>query len=99
MHSSLEPPRPEAAASTEADHRAPLSGRGRLLILPTLNEEEGLELTLRDLHRIPFRAREGFPTVAVIDGGSTDRTLEVGRRWEVTMLTQRSRGKGAAVRE
>jgi dolichol-phosphate hexosyltransferase len=75
--------------------------RGALavVILPTLNEEEGLARTLRDL---PFD-RFGEPghriQTLVIDGGSTDRTLEVAREWNIPVLHQTSRGKGGAMLE
>ncbi|MHB8352527.1 MAG: glycosyltransferase family 2 protein [Thermoplasmata archaeon] len=70
-----------------------------VVVLPTLNEELGLDRTLSDL---PF-GRFGdlnFPVEAVIvDGGSTDRTLEVARKWNIPVLQQTTRGKGAAVLE
>lgn len=70
-----------------------------LILLPTLNEEEGLEATLRELDRISFRSPQSPPTVAVIDGNSTDGTRSVAERWGVVCLAQRSKGKGAAIRE
>jgi dolichol-phosphate hexosyltransferase len=69
------------------------------IILPTLNEERGLERTLQD---IPFDrlAASGWRVrPLVVDGGSTDKTLEVATRWGVPILHQRSRGKGGAIRE
>lgn len=70
-----------------------------LILLPTLNEEAGLEATLRELDRVPFRAPQSPPAIAVIDGRSTDGTRAVAERWGVTWLAQRSKGKGAAIRE
>jgi dolichol-phosphate hexosyltransferase len=71
----------------------------RLVLLPTLNEEEGLAHTLSELQRVTFRPAEGAPSILVIDGGSTDRTLDVARYRRIPVVHQRSRGKGAAVRE
>jgi glycosyl transferase family 2 len=71
----------------------------RLLLLPTLNEEAGLERTLEDLRSVTFEPGRARPTLLVIDGRSRDRTVEVARRWGVEVLEQTTRGKGAAVRE
>jgi hypothetical protein len=76
-----------------------LRGADAVILLPTLNEEEGLPQTLRE---IPFEAIQRSRWDArpfIIDGGSTDRTLEVAADWNVPVVRQRSRGKGAAIRE
>jgi hypothetical protein len=76
-----------------------LSRTQALVVLPTLNEEHGLDRTLGEL---PF-GRLGDPNyhvqVMVIDGGSTDRTVAVARKWGVPVFRQRGSGKGAAVVE
>ncbi|HKS59208.1 MAG TPA: glycosyltransferase family 2 protein [Thermoplasmata archaeon] len=71
----------------------------RLVLLPTLNEEKGLEATLRELEKIPFRSPQTPPSVLVIDGHSTDGTRRVVESWGVPFLHQKTRGKGAAIRE
>jgi dolichol-phosphate mannosyltransferase len=75
--------------------------RGALavVLLPTLNEEKGLERTLLDLPIDRFRASGQKIQPLIIDGGSTDGTLDVARRWDLPVLRQTSRGKGAAVIE
>ncbi|HEV2520240.1 MAG TPA: glycosyltransferase family 2 protein [Thermoplasmata archaeon] len=73
--------------------------RQHLILLPTLNEEKGLEATLRELEHTQFRGPHSPPTIAVIDGPSTDGTREVARRRGVTVLLQVGKGKGAAMRE
>jgi hypothetical protein len=70
-----------------------------VVILPTLNEEEGLARTFESLRLDELRSRGWRVAPVVIDGGSTDRTLEVARAKGLAVLHQRSRGKGAAVRE
>ena len=78
----------------------PAAGKTRhLVLLPTLNEEDGLEATLREFGRVAFRSPQSAPSVLVVDGNSTDGTRAVADRWNVPVLTQRSRGKGAAIRE
>jgi hypothetical protein len=76
-----------------------LRGIEAVLVLPTLNEERGL---LQTYQSIPFDIlREHGHRVqpVVIDGGSTDSTLEVARSLGIPILHQKSRGKGMAVRE
>ncbi|MCI4372837.1 MAG: glycosyltransferase family 2 protein [Thermoplasmata archaeon] len=70
-----------------------------VVILPTLNEEEGLAHTLAELRRQRLHAPERRVEILIIDGGSTDRTLEVARAAGVPAVRQSGRGKGAAVLE
>jgi dolichol-phosphate hexosyltransferase len=69
------------------------------VILPTLNEEKGLERTLSELPLDRFEEPGHRIVPVVIDGGSTDGTLEVARRWDIPVLRQTSRGKGGAMLE
>ncbi len=66
-----------------------------LVIIPALNEEEGIGLVLEEL------LKTGVPkeNILVIDGGSTDRTVEIARSMGVKVVRQRGKGKAEAVRE
>ncbi|MCI4318964.1 MAG: glycosyltransferase family 2 protein [Thermoplasmata archaeon] len=96
-------PRPPGSSRRSAPSSIPSllpnASASRLVLLPTLNEEQGLAYTLSELRGVDFRAPESAPSILVIDGGSTDGTLAVARDRRVPVLQQRSRGKGAAVRE
>jgi hypothetical protein len=70
-----------------------------VVLLPTLNEVEGLARTLSDLPLDRFDAPGLRVRALVIDGGSTDGTLEVARKWDIPVLRQSGRGKGGAVME
>lgn len=63
------------------------------VVVPTLNEERNIAWVLE---RMPAWVDE----VLLVDGFSTDRTVEVARsvRPDVVVVTQRGRGKGAALR-
>jgi hypothetical protein len=75
--------------------------RGALavVILPTLNEVDGLARTLSDMEMSRFDEPGQVIRILVIDGGSTDGTLEVARKRGIPVLNQVSRGKGGAMVE
>ncbi|HHI79747.1 MAG TPA: glycosyltransferase family 2 protein [Planctomycetes bacterium] len=62
-----------------------------LLIIPCLNEEEGLA---RVLETLPIQ-EQGL-RVVVVDNGSTDRSAEVARGMGVQVVREERRGYGAA---
>jgi dolichol-phosphate hexosyltransferase len=70
-----------------------------VILLPTLNEEEGVSATIADLPLADVRALGFEPKVLVVDGHSTDATVAVAESAGATVITQRGKGKGAAVRE
>ncbi|HKV90286.1 MAG TPA: glycosyltransferase family 2 protein [Thermoplasmata archaeon] len=80
--------------------RSPVPGPVRVaIVLPTLNEEAGLKATLDDIPVEHLRESGFEPTFLVVDGHSTDRTLEVARAYGATILSQTTKGKGGATRE
>jgi hypothetical protein len=70
-----------------------------VVLLPTLNEEEGLARTLSDLPTGRFNDPGRKLQPLIIDGGSTDGTLRVAREWGIPVLAQTSKGKGGAMLE
>ena len=64
------------------------------IVIATLNEEEGIGPTIDELHEV-FRS----PDVVVVDGRSTDRTIEIARRKGAHILIQQGSGKGGAMFE
>jgi hypothetical protein len=96
----VEPAPPVPGATIGAPGAPVLPARTQaVVILPTLNEELGLARTLSDLPFDRFRDPSYPVEVVVVDGGSKDRTLEVARKWNIPVLRQTTRGKGAAVLE
>lgn len=78
---------------------ADFEGVDVVVVLPTLNEKDGLAHTLEEIPLEPMMASGWAVKRLVVDGGSTDGTLEVARKWGVPVLPQATRGKGAAIRE
>ncbi|MGD0588838.1 MAG: glycosyltransferase family 2 protein [Thermoplasmata archaeon] len=88
-----------ARALAEEVDVAKFRGVLAVVILPTLNEEKGLARTLGDLPLDRFAEPGHRIQPLIIDGGSTDGTLEVARKWNIPVLRQTSRGKGGAMLE
>ena len=66
------------------------------IIIPTLNEEKTIEELINNIHSclLPIEL-----SILVIDGGSTDRTVDICKSRNVRFLVQKGKGKGNAMRE
>ena len=62
------------------------------VIMAALNEEEGIGLTIAD-----FQSYLGYPPILVVDGKSTDRTVEVAASLGAHIISQDGFGKGDAM--
>jgi len=62
------------------------------VLIAALNEEEGIGQTLSELKKTLDR-----PALLVVDGNSTDKTVEIARVMGAEVLVQRGRGKGNAI--
>jgi glycosyltransferase involved in cell wall biosynthesis len=62
------------------------------IIIAALNEEEGIGLTISELIDILHN-----PRLLVVDGKSTDRTVEVAKNMGADIVVQNGKGKGDAV--
>ena len=62
------------------------------VIIAALNEEEGIGLTIADLY-----SHLRYPQVLVVDGKSTDRTVEVAKNMGADIVLQDGHGKGDAL--
>ena len=62
-----------------------------LVMVPTLNEQKGIVRVLEDMPK--------DIDVLVVDGGSTDETVELARQYRIRVINQKfGRGKGSGVR-
>jgi dolichol-phosphate hexosyltransferase len=62
------------------------------IVVPTLNEEQAIELVLNDI------LLEGYPKTLVIDGHSVDKTVEIAKEMRVPVYPQSGRGKTGAIK-
>ena len=70
-----------------------------VVILPALNEEPAIGNVLDRIPTGPLHARGYGVSVWVVDGQSTDRTMDIARAWGATTFVQSGTGKGNAVRQ
>ncbi len=62
------------------------------VIIPTLNEGEGIGPTLIEIMKVL-----GNPNVIVVDGHSVDGTADIARKMHVDVYVQNGKGKGLAI--
>lgn len=63
------------------------------ILLPAYNEEAALPATIRSLERLDHRPGE----ILLVDGGSTDRTVEIARKAGFTGLSSKKKGRSAQI--
>lgn len=68
------------------------------VIIPTLNEGDSIREVIRDIKRLNSTLPVHI-SILVVDGGSTDNTLEVCRSESINFMIQQGRGKGSAMRQ
>jgi len=64
------------------------------VLIATLNEEEGIAPTIYEIQK-----EVGNPQILVIDGHSTDRTIDIAKDLGVEVFFQKKQGKGDAISE
>ncbi|MER3468439.1 MAG: glycosyl transferase family 2 [Thermoflexus sp.] len=62
------------------------------VVLPTLNEQDAIGKVIDELRK------EGYNNILVVDGYSTDRTVEVAKAKGVSVIYQHGSGKAGAIR-
>jgi len=68
------------------------------VLIPCYNEEEGIGDVIRKFPREKLQELNYLFEVIIIDNNSTDRTAEVARSLGATVITERVKGKGNAMR-
>ncbi|MHA1131473.1 MAG: glycosyltransferase [Candidatus Helarchaeota archaeon] len=64
------------------------------VVIPTYNEEGGLEKFLRQFERQTLPRKEF--EIIIVDGNSTDMTRQIAKRYADTVIIQKSKGVGGA---
>lgn len=77
----------------------PLSKGLVSVIIPTLNEQHGIEKTLRSIPKSDLRTKLGYELeVIVVDGESDDSTVDIATRMGAKVIAERRRGYGRALK-
>ena len=63
------------------------------IIIPTLNEEKGIVKTLKQINKLNINKE-----VLVVDGLSTDKTIENAKKYGSKIVIEKRKGKGIAMR-
>ncbi|MGD0805543.1 MAG: glycosyltransferase family 2 protein [Candidatus Bathyarchaeia archaeon] len=91
MYSENYPPHLNSTFINEAS-RNRIKKEDVTIVIPTLNEENAIELVLKDV------LLEGYPKTLVIDGNSADKTVKIVEKMRVPIYTQSGRGKTGAIK-
>ena len=65
------------------------------VIIPTLNEEEGIAWVLSRVHKALGELGKNYHVV-IVDGGSTDKTIEIAKKMNAEVIMQKGKGYGDA---
>lgn len=66
------------------------------IILPTLNEEEGIGKTIDAINTDYFKQRNWEYEIVIVDGNSTDRTREIAKEKGAKIIIEKRKGYGRA---
>jgi len=69
-----------------------------MILLPVLNEEDGLETVLNAIPHQSLRELGWSPNIVVVDGNSSDNSREIGEKAGCVVLVQPTKGKGEGIR-
>jgi dolichol-phosphate mannosyltransferase len=83
---------PEGPAQMPALRGGNVSPEHVTIVIPTLNEAEAIGTVIDELKS------EGYDNILVVDGYSTDKTVEIARERGVKVIYQRGAGKAGAIR-
>lgn len=68
------------------------------VVIPTLNEGASIGEVIHDIKELNFTLPVHV-SILVIDGGSTDNTLDICKTENINLITQQGRGKGIAMKQ
>lgn len=82
----------------ERAHHPKVSNRKISIIIPALNEEEGIARTLNSIPEEELKSMEYDVEIILVDGGSKDRTKEIANELEAKVIVEPRRGYGIPLR-
>ncbi len=85
----------EISVKRVSDSKKSVNNPDITILIPTLNEEHNITHVLDKL----MQYKNFFKEVIIVDGGSTDNTVNVCKKYPVKILIEKRRGKGIAIKE
>ena len=76
-----------------------MSGAKRLIsiIIPTLNEQSGIEKTIKSIPKSVIRDKLGYEVeIIIVDGDSIDSTREIASKMGARVIIEKRKGYGRA---
>ncbi|MFE3845340.1 glycosyltransferase family 2 protein [Thermoplasmatota archaeon] len=66
------------------------------VILPTINEEKGIGLTIDSINQDYFKKNKWDLEIVIVDGDSKDKTQEIAKEKEASVIVEKRKGYGRA---
>jgi glycosyltransferase involved in cell wall biosynthesis len=82
----------------DATRASALGSQSLTIVIPALNEEQGIGATVRAIPRHDLESRGYSVQILVVDNGSTDRTAELATQAGADVVFEPRRGYGSALR-
>ena len=82
----------------QQNHVAHQYGKSLTVVIPALNEEKGIEKTIKAIPRSTLEQVGYQLQVLVVDNGSTDKTAELARKAGADVISEPKRGYGSALK-
>ena len=82
----------------QQNHVAHQYGKSLTVVIPALNEEKGIEKTIKAIPRSTLEQVGYQLQVLVVDNGSTDKTAELAKKAGADVISEPKRGYGSALK-
>lgn len=82
----------------QQNHVADQHGKSLTIVIPALNEEKGIEKTIKAIPKSALQQAGYRLQILVVDNGSTDKTADLARKAGADVISEPKRGYGSALK-